>query len=110
MKAALILLTALSTSTAFAANNTCTYKLDQEEYWENASGDLSFGGREYRCESLMIGEDSVTLCKDKAKIDSPNYDLVVSFDGAEADFGVYNTLYFNLGGTRVLCAGQAETK
>lgn len=108
MKAVLFILAAFAAnSSAFAANNTCSYLLDQEEYWEVANGDLTFNGGKFRCETILIGEDSVTLCKDIKKSDSPNYDLVVAFDGAEADFGVYNTLDFNQG---ALCSGQAETK
>lgn len=108
MKAVLFFLAVFATSSsAFAAANTCSYKLDQEEYWEDASGDLSFNGREYRCKTIMIGEDMVTLCSDKELTDSPNYQFIVAFDGAEADFGVYNTLDFSQGS---LCSGQAVTK
>jgi hypothetical protein len=92
---------------AFAADPaTCSYKLDQKEYWEKADGYLVLNGKTFRCESIQIADDSFTLCK-KAGNRSKNFDLIVGFDGAEAGFAVYKSMSVE---AKAVCAGTAITK
>lgn len=66
----------------------CSYELDREEYWENASGKLTLNGVEYRCEQQGETEDFTTVCLDPAT--QATIDLRIAFDGAEADFFVFS--------------------
>lgn len=104
MKVVLFLSTLALSITSFAAPN-CKYVLNQEEYAENASGILTVNAIKYICSDLKIGEDSITVCKNKKT--KSGYDFVVAFDGAEADYGVYNGL---VDGRESLCKGQATVK
>jgi hypothetical protein len=81
----------LASPIAMAAKAPCAYVLDQEDYAEKASGVLTLSGHRYRCEDTRIGKDSHTLCK-RAGIRAKGFDLLISLDGAEADFFVFDSL------------------
>jgi hypothetical protein len=104
-----LLLSALalfSAGSALAAKPVCSYKLDQEEYWEKADGDLVMDGVKYRCESVGIADDQLTLCK-KVGNSTKNFDLIVGFDGAEGSFFVFRSLAPE---AQELCSGVATVK
>ncbi|RZA04398.1 MAG: hypothetical protein EOP11_15220 [Proteobacteria bacterium] len=92
----------LATS-ASAAKAPCAYVLDQEDYAEKASGKLTYKNQSYRCEDTRIGKDSHTLCQ-KAGARGKGFDLLMSFDGAEADFFVFDSLAPD---AEPLCHGNA---
>jgi len=98
---------ALFASPAFAASPaTCAYHLDGEAYVGKDDGDLKFNGKRYRCETLRLGKDERTLCRAHGSR-SKNYDFYVSFDGAENDFFVFDSLDPE---SDALCHGVATEK
>lgn len=105
MKLIAFLIVILSSATSYAAPN-CKYVLNQDNYAQNASGKLTVNAIKYRCSDLTIGQDIITVCKNKDT--KSGYDFVVAFDGAEADFGVYAGL--NDGIKEPLCNGQATSR
>lgn len=104
----LITLTSFASSMAFA-KPVCSYVLDSEIYWEDASGVLTVDSKKYNCKTLIIGQDAdmLTVCKDPSNNSKPEYfDYVVGFDGAEADFSVSTDVRQE----KTLCSGVATEK
>jgi hypothetical protein len=104
----LITVTSFASSMAFA-KPTCSYVLNSEIYWEDASGVLTLDSKKYNCKTLIIGRDSdmLTVCKDPTKTSTPEiFDYIVGFDGAEADFSVSTGIWQNSS----ICSGVATEK
>lgn len=106
----LFLITLTSTvSTMAFAQPKCSYVLDHEAYWEDATGVLTVDSKKYNCKTLIIGQyaDMLTVCKDPKKKSQPErFDYIVGFDGAEANFDVSAEIGF----TKILCSGIATEK
>lgn len=109
MKLILITVSIFVSQLSYASPN-CTYVLNQEEYWENASGVLTVDTQVYGCKTIYLGQngDMRTVCVSPEKLgSSPEvYDFIIYFDGAEANFDVSTDLDM----TNILCSGVATTK
>ena len=105
MKFMFFLFVVILSATGLAAPN-CKYALNQENYADNSSGELTVNAIKYKCSDLKIGEDFVTVCKNKKT--QSGYDFIITLDGAEADFSVYAGI--NDGIRKSLCDGQATVK
>ncbi len=68
MKLALLFIFGVFSSSAMA-NVNCSYVLDDEAYWEDASGVLTVDTRKYNCKTMVIGQrgDMLTICSDALK-------------------------------------------
>ena len=110
MKFILSLAALFITTTAFAAPN-CKYELNQDNYWDDASGKLTVNAIDYKCETLILGQEGnlVTACKDPFTTRENVYDFVVNFDGGEGNFFVSVGLDSANKG-KYLCEGIATTR
>lgn len=109
----LLALTASSLVSSMAfADTTCTYVLNDEAYWEDASGVLTVGASKYSCKSIVVGEDAemLTVCKDvksASRKPLPEYfKFTIVFDGAEANF----TVRPGIETVKEVCSGVATVK
>lgn len=108
MKTIIFVLTFLISLNVLAATD-CKYILNQEAYWEDASGRLIVGPKTYRCRTMYFGQsgDMITACNKRKEIHKlEKFDFIVDFDGAEANFSVSA----DLDRTKVVCSGLASQK
>lgn len=93
--------------TGFAKTH-CSYELNNEDYWEDASGVLTVDGKSFNCKTAVLRDgDSLTLCKQQSSgSGSEVVDYIIRFDGAEAGFVVST----DLDGQNQVCSGTATVK